>query len=63
MKRKGLVVTVALVGLACTFGSAGALFAEEGVASSSECIRCHTDLDKMDKYGAAKAGGSAAIAG
>ena len=63
MKRRGLVVTVALVGLACTFGSAGALFAEEGVASSSECIRCHTDLDKMDKYGAAKASGGAAIAG
>jgi len=63
MKRRGLVVTVALVGLACTFGTTGVLFAQEEIASSSECIRCHTDLEKMDKYGAAKAGGSAGIAG
>jgi len=63
MKKRGFVVTVALVGLACSFGSAGVLFAQEEVTSSSECIRCHTDLDKMDKYGAAKAEGSAGIAG
>jgi len=63
MERKGFMVTVALVGLACTFSAAGTIYAQEGISSSSECIRCHTDLDKMDEYGAAKAAGAAGIAG
>ena len=62
MKSKRITITAALLGLACTFGLAGTLAAEEE-ASSSACINCHTDLDRMDEYGAAKAGGGAAIAG
>jgi hypothetical protein len=62
MNRKRSVITAALLGLACTFGVAGMLSAEDE-ASSSECINCHTDLERMDEYGAVAAGGGAAIAG
>lgn len=62
MKRKRFMITAAFLGLACTFGLAKTLSAED-TASSSECINCHTDLDRMDEYGAAAAGGEAGIAG
>jgi hypothetical protein len=63
-KRTRLTLpAIALLGIACAFGLGGKLFAAEGLASSSECIKCHTDLKKMDSYGAASAGGAAAIAG
>ena len=62
MKRKRLMITAALLGLTCTFGLASTLSAE-AESSSSACINCHTDLDRMDEYGAAEAGGGAAIAG
>ena len=45
------------------FGPGVRLFAAEEAPSSSECIKCHTDLNRMDSYGAASAGGAAAIAG
>jgi Zn ribbon nucleic-acid-binding protein len=62
MKRKRLMITAALLAAACTLGIARTLWAESEV-SSQECINCHTDLDRMDEYGAAASGGSAAIAG
>lgn len=62
MKRKRFMITAALLGLACTFGMARTLSAEDE-ASSSACINCHTDFDRMDEYGAAAAGGGAGIAG
>lgn len=57
------LAVITFLGLAFTFGLRGTVFAAEGTASSSECIKCHTDLKKMDSYGAASAGGAAAIAG
>jgi hypothetical protein len=57
------LAAITFLGIACAFGLGGKLFAAEGPASSSECIKCHTDLKKMDSYGAASAGGAAAIAG
>jgi hypothetical protein len=54
---------VTFLGIACAFALGDTLFAAEGPASSSQCIKCHTDLKKMDSYGAASAGGAAAIAG
>ena len=62
MNRRRLVATIALPGLVWAFGAAGAAFAQEA-ASSSACVKCHTDLEKMDEYGAAAAGKAAAIAG
>jgi len=62
MKRKRLTITASLLAIACMFGLAGKLLAEN-LASSQQCINCHTDLDRMDEYGAAASGGSAAIAG
>ena len=62
MNSKRFVVTAALLGLASTFGAAGMLAAEDE-SSSSQCINCHTDLDRMDEYGAASSGESAGIAG
>ena len=64
MNKKRFVVTAALLGLACTVGavSVRTLFAEDE-NSSSECINCHTDLDRMDEYGAAASNGGAGIAG
>jgi hypothetical protein len=61
-KRSRLTLAV-IIGIACAFGVVGNLFAAEGPSSSSACIKCHTDLEKMDSYGAASAGGAAAIAG
>jgi hypothetical protein len=62
--RTGLTLAVVtFLGIACAFGLGGTLFAAEGPQSSSECIKCHTDLKKMDSYGAASAGGAAAVAG
>ncbi len=62
MKGKRLMITAALLGVAFTVGVAGQLYAQ-AEPSSQECINCHTDLDRMDEYGAAAAGGSASIAG
>lgn len=62
MERKRFMVAAAFLSLACTFGLAGTVPAEDE-ASSSECISCHTDLERMDEYGAAAAGGEAGIAG
>jgi hypothetical protein len=54
---------IAFLSIACALGLSGKLFAAGKPPSSSECIKCHTDLNKMDSYGAASAGGAAAIAG
>lgn len=56
MKRKRFMITAALLALTCSFGLAGTLSAE-AESSSSACIKCHTDLNKMDQYGAEQAGG------
>jgi len=57
------LAAITLLGVAFTFGLGGTVSAAESQASSSECIKCHTDLKKMDSFGAASAGGAAAIAG
>lgn len=62
MNGKRLIITTALVGLACTFGIAGSLYAQEE-SSSSACINCHTNLQKMDEYGRKASAHAAAIAG
>ncbi|MDA8387045.1 MAG: hypothetical protein M0Z58_00105 [Nitrospiraceae bacterium] len=62
-KAKWLFVTFFLAGIACALGFAGVVLARQPGASSSACIKCHTDLPLMDTYGAASGGGSAAIAG
>lgn len=59
---KSTLVIFAVAGIAFVLGFAGVIFAQAG-SSSSECIKCHTDLQKMDTYGAASAGAAAAIAG
>ncbi len=61
-KTQGIFIAAACLGLAFTFGPVGSLAAQDTDPSSS-CIKCHTDLDEMDSYGAASANGSAAIAG
>ncbi|MBU0665181.1 MAG: hypothetical protein KJ990_11640 [Proteobacteria bacterium] len=61
-KKKLTLTSAALLGLACTFGFAGTIEAQEA-GSSSECIKCHTDLDQMDSFGALAASSSAGIAG
>jgi len=62
-KKKLTVASAAMLGLACTFGLSGMLSAQEEANSSSECIKCHTDLERMDEFGAAAASSSAGIAG
>jgi len=62
-KKKLTLASAALLGLACTFGVAGTVSAQEEAGSSSECIKCHTDLERMDAFGAAAASSSAGIAG
>jgi len=57
------LAVVALMGFACAFVLGGTVFAADGSQSSSECIKCHTDLKKMDSFGASSAGGAAAVAG
>ena len=57
------LAAITFLGVAFAFGFGGKLFGAEEPASSTECINCHTDLKKMDSYGAASAGGAAAIAG
>lgn len=61
-KKKFTLTSAALLGLACTFGLAGTIAAQEA-GSSSECIKCHTDLAQMDAFGALAASSSAGIAG
>jgi len=62
--QKRLTLTsAALLGLACTFGVAGTVYAQADAGTSSECIRCHTDLEQMDAFGAAAASSAAGIAG
>lgn len=62
-KKRLTLTSAALFGLACTFGMVGTAAAQGQAASSSECIKCHTDLDQMDAFGAAAADSSAGIAG
>ncbi|MEJ2685386.1 MAG: hypothetical protein P8Z71_13450 [Candidatus Sulfobium sp.] len=62
-RTKFTLAVITFLSVAFTFGLGGTVFAAEGTASSSECIKCHTDLKKMDQYGAASAAGAAAIAG
>ncbi len=62
MMNRMFAVTAALLGLAILFGFGATLAAAE-TETSSACINCHTDLDRMDKYGAAAASGGASIAG
>ena len=61
-RKRFKMMTATLLGFACTIGVGGTLFADE-MASSSECINCHTNLEEMDRYGAAAASGGAGIAG
>ena len=61
-KKKLTLSSAALFGLACTFGLTGTIAAQEA-DSSSECVKCHTDLDQMDAFGAVAASSSAGIAG
>jgi len=49
----------ALLGLSITIGTGSALAG----ANDSSCVSCHTDLEKMDHFGAADAAGGGAIAG
>ncbi|MGD0887520.1 MAG: hypothetical protein ABSA46_21975 [Thermodesulfovibrionales bacterium] len=70
MKKKGkkTLSFITLVGIAFVFALGvfalgGTPFAADEGASSTACIKCHTDLNKMDSYGAASAGAGAAIAG
>lgn len=59
--RKRTFAAVAILGMAFTagIGVSNALAQDD----SSACINCHTDLEEMDRYGAAAASGGAAIAG
>ncbi len=61
-KKRLKMMTATLLGFACTIGVGGVLSADD-MASSTECINCHTNLEEMDRYGAAAAGGAAGIAG
>lgn len=63
VKKRLTVASAAMLGLAFTFGFAGLSTAQEEANSSSECIKCHTDLERMDEFGAAAASSSAGIAG
>jgi|GEM_PF-2155687 len=57
------VAIVALLGIAFALALGGTVFAAEEPQSSSECVKCHTDLKKMDSFGAGSAGGAAEVAG
>ncbi len=57
------IAAVTFLGMAFAFGPGNTARAAEEAPSSSECIKCHTDLERMDSYGAASASGAAAIAG
>jgi len=62
--RTRLVFAAALfLGVAFVFAMGNSLLAEEATDSSSECIKCHTDLEKMDRFGDSASGKAAAIAG
>jgi len=61
-KKRLKMMTATLLGFACAISIGGALSADD-MASSSECINCHTNLEEMDRYGAAAASSSAGIAG
>ncbi len=65
MKRKNKLALLAasLLGFACIMSPGGQLHAQEATSTSSACIKCHTDLEAMDRYGAASASSAAAIAG
>jgi hypothetical protein len=63
VRKRLILAAITFLGVAIAFGMGNSLFAEEPADSSSECIKCHTDLEKMDQYGAAEAGKAAAIAG
>jgi len=62
MKKERFLITATFLGLACSLSFAGTLSAEDD-SPSSACINCHTDLDRMDEYGAAASAGGAGIAG
>ncbi len=61
-KRTKLKLAIIFFGFVGIFSSVGQLAAQES-DSSSACIKCHTDYQAMDSYGATAAAGSAAIAG
>jgi hypothetical protein len=62
-KSKMTLVSIALLGITFAFALGGVPFAADKGASGNACIKCHTDLNRMDSYGAAGAGAGAAIAG
>jgi len=61
-KRTKLKLAIIIFGFVGIFSSVGQLAAQES-DSSSACIKCHTDYQAMDSYGAKAAAGAAAIAG
>lgn len=61
-KNKLALLAASLLGFVCIMSPGGNLNAQEAT-SSSACIKCHTDLEAMDRYGAASASSAAAIAG
>ncbi len=61
-KTQGIVIAGAVLGLSVITGP-GSMPAAKETDSSSACISCHTNLEEMDSYGAAAAGGGGAIAG
>ncbi len=61
-KNKLALLAASLLGFVCFMSPGGNLYAQEAT-SSSACIKCHTDLEAMDRYGAASASSAAAIAG
>lgn len=60
--RAKLDLAIIFLAVVCIFSSVGQLAAQES-DSSSACIKCHTNYQAMDSYGAKAAAGSAAIAG
>ncbi len=62
-KNRLALVAASLLGFACIMSPGGNLNAQEATSSSSACIKCHTDFEAMDRYGAAAASSASAIAG
>lgn len=62
-RSRSALAVLAFLGLVSAFSPGDRLSAEETPPSSTECIKCHTDLEKMDAFGAASTSGAAAIAG
>jgi mono/diheme cytochrome c family protein len=64
-KSRVALVYITLLGVAIVFAFGRTpLAADEGTeVSSSSCISCHTDLAKMDSYGASSGAAEGGIAG